>query len=391
MLAVGSAGCSGVACHGRPVAGLVPLSAWGTEAVDLERWRSSATIWACYDPHRRSFDVLAGETARQIEVRLAESGDQPLDARADIRCLACHVTPSLAGDPKNPMLAEGVGCEACHGDSRSWIGTHAGWISGPGHAAKAAAMTALWDVKVRAETCAGCHVGAPADKGLPLRDVNHDVIAAGHPRLNFDYATYLRALPPHWVEKDREIAPPTLRPASDEFRHWLVGRAVAGATALRLRADRANRGPWPELAEFDCYACHHALTGVGAGPDRLVLNWPPFGDSFGIPNEEIPSAVAWDRLAERFRAEPIRIAEVAGKLAVVKPRRWDEACQLYYAVLAIDRAADPGRLKPHDPWLDELKRALRFPRISEGVKHNSPPDFTPDGLPFAEFFRARAK
>src|SRR5437870_3137050 len=108
----------------------------------------------------------------------------------------------------------------------------------PGHSAKYGSMAHLSDPKVRAETCAGCHVGAPAGLGAPLRDMNHDLIAAGHPRLNFDYATYLRALPPHWAEKDRDVSPAALRPAGDEFPHWLVGRAATTAATYRPRADR---------------------------------------------------------------------------------------------------------------------------------------------------------
>ena len=118
--------------------------------------------------------------------------------------------------------------------------------------------------------------------------MNHDLIAAGHPRLNFDYGTYLRSLPPHWAERDRDVSPPKLRPATDEFRHWLVGRAATTAASYRLLADRATRGPWPELAEFDCYACHHGLSGektkpFGHRPGALVWNEPPLGVLFTGP------------------------------------------------------------------------------------------------------------
>jgi hypothetical protein len=380
--AIGSAGCSGIACHGGPVVGLMPTSVWGTAAVDRERWRSSATVWTCYDPHARAFAVLANDRSKQIERLLTHFGEKPLEATTDTRCLACHTNPALAAHTSSPLIAEGVGCEACHGNARSWVGEHAGWAAGPGYAAKAAAMTRLSDVTVRAETCAGCHVGAPAGGGTPMRDMNHDLIAAGHPRLNFDYATFLRALPPHWTEKDRETSPPTLRPASDEFRHWLVGRAVTAAATLRLRADREKRGPWPELAEFDCYACHHGLRG-GVGSGRLVRNDPPFADAFGIPKESRQSVAAWDQLAERFAADPMQPSELTVKLANVKPQRWDEACQLYYALLAIERA----RGKVDDPRLAELRSALRLPRESDGVRFNSPIGFEPGKLPFAELFR----
>ena len=50
----------------------------------------------------------------------------------------------------------------------------------------------------RIEQCAGCHIGQDARGGLPLRDVNHDLIAAGHPRLNFEFAAYHENQPKHW-------------------------------------------------------------------------------------------------------------------------------------------------------------------------------------------------
>src|SRR5262245_1134822 len=211
---VGAVSCSGVACHGRPVEGLVPASGWSTAGKDEDRhrWRSSYTIWRTYDPHASAHSVLGNDLSKQIEERLAKPGDAVRDARSDARCLGCHANPALANDAQSRAFwAEGVGCEACHGNAGRWVRDHAGWPAGPGHSehCDATGMPRLSDPAVRAEVCAGCHVGAPG------RDVNHDLIAAGHPRLNFDYATYLRALPPHWAEKGRDVSPPALRPATD--------------------------------------------------------------------------------------------------------------------------------------------------------------------------------
>jgi hypothetical protein len=245
--------------------------------------------------------------------------------------------------------------------------------------------------------------------------MNHDLIAAGHPRLNFDYGTYLRALPPHWVEKDRDASPAKLRHASDEFTHWLVGRAVTAAASYRLLADRANRSPWPELAEFDCYACHHNLTGtktdpLGYRPGVLVWNEPflmsilsgsdekvlreamrsPLGAK-AIEAHATRSAEKTEAVAELWGRPPHDARQVAAQLAAVKPRRWDEACHMYYALLTIDRAIDPERNRPEDPELDKLRTALRLPRDVDGVRFNSPKDFDPDRLRFSELFRARSR
>ena len=404
---VGSVGCSGVACHGAPVTGLVPKSGWGRAEADDQRWRSSFTVWKCYDPHGRAFEVLGNDRSRHIESRLVNAGETPLSAKADVRCLACHANPTLANSPAHPLLADGVSCEACHGNAGPWIGEHTGWPAGPDHAAMYGSMTHLNDPAIRAATCAGCHVGAPASAMTPVRDVNHDLIAAGHPRLNFDYATYLRALPPHWVERDRDVSPVMLRPAGDEFRHWLVGRAATAAAAYRLRTERVAHPSWPELAEFDCYSCHHGLTGKAATAGRsgsLVWNEPPLAAALGASDDAVrpvprpgdgaaigqhanEAAAKWQLRADRWAAEPVAAARVAERLAHVKPDRWDEACQLYYALLAIDRAGPP---RPVDPRLAELQVILKLPRDAEGVRFNSPKGFDPSGLPFADLFRLRA-
>src|SRR5204862_7477655 len=123
-----------------------------------------------YDPHHRAYEVLGDDRSKEIEAHLARGGEA-LDARTDLRCLGCHTTLTLTEQPDHSLRTEGVGCEACHGNATGWVGDHAGWAAGPGHAERAKAMTRLSDPRVRAETCAGCHVGGPG------RDVTHDLIA----------------------------------------------------------------------------------------------------------------------------------------------------------------------------------------------------------------------
>lgn len=411
--AVGTGGCSGIACHGGdlPKARNFPNSGWSGK-LDPMRWTYSDTLFRFYDPHTKAYDVLKEVRSIEIQDRLNRS----LRAHENPVCLACHSNPTLANTSNRSLISQGVTCEACHGNAGGWIADHAGWPNGPGHSARYApsGMTPLSDPVVRATTCAGCHVGAPAGDGAAQRDMNHDLIAAGHPRLNFDYGTYLRSLPPHWVEKDRNQSPPVLKPASDEFTHWLVGRAATAAASYRLLADRAKRQPWPELAEFDCYACHHGLTGarkdpLGARPGALVWNEPFLGPLVGVP--ELDSLrTAFDRpmdadairhqaehvakrvseKAEGFKTTPLMPGDVAKLLADAKPRRWDEACHLYYAVAAIDRATDLDRKRPEDPKLVRVRAALRLPRDSDGARFNSPKDFDPAALRFPELFKARS-
>jgi hypothetical protein len=94
-----------------------------------------------------------------------------------------------------------------------------------------------------------CHVG-DSD-----REVNHDLIAAGHPRLNFEFGAFQAIMPKHWREEGEEARP------DFEARAWAVGQVVSAQAALALLAHRARPGsqPWPEFAEYDCFACHHDL------------------------------------------------------------------------------------------------------------------------------------
>jgi hypothetical protein len=411
-LAVGATGCSGAACHGSPIRGDLPTSHWGT---DLDRWKTSYEVWRLYDPHARAYRVLIdgepGKVSAEIERKLA-AGGKPLDAWEDARCLACHSNPTLAASwREQPLHTEGVSCEACHGNATRYLYDHIGWGSGPGHHAKfqPAGMTAVFDPAVRAETCAGCHVGAPG------RDMNHDLIAAGHPRLNFDYATYLRGLPPHWTEKDRTGEKAAPRPASEIAHHWLVGRAATAAASYELLADRAAnpRAPWPELSESDCYACHHNLQPAGfrdrvpdyyadRKPGSPYWNEPVFAkeliglsgsaklkethttlrvrmygvlDRDAVARDAKAAAAEWRSAAAAWATGPtLTPAQIATALQELKVKRWDDAAHGYYAL----RALDAARGVEGDPDLASLRATLRLPRGD----HASPADFDPGRTPF---------
>ncbi len=192
-------------------------------------------------------------------------------ATEDARCLACHTNPALAlGDLHDSRLAslraEGVSCEACHGNAGDYLHEHTRWTNASrsgGHAASG--MTFLNHVAECATVCMGCHVGAPAGEGRATRDMNHDMIAAGHPRLNFDFAEYLRRLPRHWQDRERAVAGDHPRTSEFEARVWYTGRIAHAEAACNLLADRIKRSQsdprstWPEFAEFNCAACHHTV------------------------------------------------------------------------------------------------------------------------------------
>ena len=64
--------------------------------------------------------------------------------------------------------------------------------------------------------------------------MDHDLIAAGHPRPNFEFYAYLAKMPAHW---DRTKDQQEQGNAADA---WLVGQVVAAEAAARLLAARTK-------------------------------------------------------------------------------------------------------------------------------------------------------
>ena len=298
---VGNAGCSATACHGGPAPSL-------TAPIDAHAWLGSATHWQARDPHTRAYDALELPLAADVMARLKVPNPTGgfLKATESDLCLACHTDPRLVGQPGVPVavLAQGIGCETCHGHAERYLRDHTTWRTPAERAAGYAAtgMAPLYDLGRRAAACAGCHVGAPAEPGVSAvrRDMNHDMIAAGHPRLDgFDFAEAQLRLTPHWSEKDRTRPGQPPRGPDAEWRTWLVGRAACGEAAARLLADRASHGVWPELAESDCRGCHHTVPGperpVAAGKlgaMRWQSAWPLTGGTLAEASE-LASLAAW--------------------------------------------------------------------------------------------------
>ena len=99
-------------------------------------------------------------------------------------------------------------------------------------------MTNLSSPAARARVCVDCHVGNRS-RGM---DMNHDLIAAGHPRLNFEFASYLASYPKHWREAHEKAVPgPEREAASAEFeaKSWAVGQVVTAGAVLDLLGARA--------------------------------------------------------------------------------------------------------------------------------------------------------
>ena len=264
----GVGSCTATACHGARTDGN-PI------------WRTAYTVWINQDPHAKAYSVLHEERSinmvRQLR-GLQEDGEaEPWKEQS---CLACH---SLAASGKITanLLGDGVSCEACHGPANDWLQEHVTerWENLSPEQKGRRGMIDTGDLATRAQVCTGCHVGSPAKNGRPARDVNHDLIAAGHPRLNFEFAAYLQNMPPHWRESaDRQqprLARADQNPAYDNFeaRAWAIGQATTAGAALELLVSRASavahaadeekmdgqRTPWPEFSELACFDCHHDL------------------------------------------------------------------------------------------------------------------------------------
>jgi hypothetical protein len=247
---LGVSSCTAAACHGNP------------EAKNGKR--GEHTTWIEHDAHARAYNVLFNKLSAQIARNLRL--EKP--AHESDTCLVCHASaPPPAQRGERFQLSDGVSCESCHGPAEKWLGEHysPAWKTRSDAQKKALGFQPTKNLLVRARACVVCHVGQGD------ADVNHDLLAAGHPPLQFEFSSYQAGMPHHWDVRDDKARYPDL-----DARSWLLGQNVTTAAALELMADRAGKeklGAWPELAEFDCRACHHDLTGRLPNESTPRLRW----------------------------------------------------------------------------------------------------------------------
>ncbi|MGC4006684.1 MAG: multiheme c-type cytochrome [Pirellulales bacterium] len=323
---MGVSSCASAACHGGPASANVTPT-----------WKNAYTVvyQTKNDPHRNAYRVLTDDRSKRILWLLdgavkspSAQPDKPWSEskpQQDARCLTCHSSMTDAETPPPDFaLSDGVSCEACHGPSEKWKGPHT-LVSWKADAKRYRTLSVdpsktvgdahkMWntkDLSSRAAICMRCHVGGPD------RDVNHDLIAAGHPRLNFEFSTFQAMMPKHWDDsKDRQAMARATgsekipdRPLDIEARLWSIGQGAEAVVALRLLRQRIDlldsqgenphlredltskmmlgraTATWPEFTEYDCFACHHDLSesswrrldvqGVPAGHPRRpgTLPW----------------------------------------------------------------------------------------------------------------------
>jgi hypothetical protein len=380
----------------------------------------------------------------------------------------------------NDRVTLGVSCEACHGAAGDGPEpAHQGWLNehviGETWRHKSSAdkekMFGYYDIRSpgsRVRMCLSCHLGNAEEGKL----VTHAMYAAGHPPLPaFEPESFASMMPPHWrrlfgagssegpllnprvatASKSERLTREFLRLTDDEYyrnlreeqpelfdkavanpqvlfertRAVAVGALVAwsenAAVTQALMSDDElppldNKQRWPELAQFECYACHHELQSPGwrreqqdaAGPGRPMLrdwsaplasavltalemgatefderlatiraatNSQPYGDSEAL-GEQLAEGEKWVRAkaveveARYFTRDEavavLRSIVTAGSQEAVD---YDSARQLAWATLEILDELDPGR-----QW-DEarqaaasLRRQLALDPASEHVR-----------------------
>jgi len=219
---------------------------------------SEFVTWNAEDPHRKAWETLFSERSQRMVRNLYGPGAGPASQTA--WCLACHATGEgdLSRASTALTLVDAVSCESCHGPAKSWLAAHtrAGFHElDPETKEKDFGLLNTKDLAGRAKVCASCHVG---NADVPLMQVNHDLIAAGHPRLNFELSSALAKYPAHWRVDEEQARFPDLG-----WRTWQVGQVACAEAAARLTAARAGQatsgGAWPEFAEQDCFSCHKNL------------------------------------------------------------------------------------------------------------------------------------
>jgi len=253
---MGVATCSNSVCHGASQ----PFR-------DSNVMQNEFAIWQEFDPHAKTYATLSKPEAKAITAKLG-LGDP---AKAKI-CLDCHndnQAPDRVGE--RFQVADGVGCEACHGGAEKWLNSHADRsVTHADNVAKG--MYPTNDPIKRAELCLSCHMGEKE------RMITHRIMGAGHPRLSFELDTFTW-LHPHYKIGDNW----TKRKGNwNGVRDWAVGQGVAAGNLLDMLTDpkTESHGLFPELVLFDCHACHKLMQGkkwgprqgTGLGPGVVRLN-----------------------------------------------------------------------------------------------------------------------
>lgn len=233
---VGATSCSTSGCHGSSQ----PLHVTRVLQNEYYTWLSSTQRGK---GHAVAYNVLFSDRSARVARNMKLKGP----AYKEPLCLDCHTTnvPARLIAASGHIDAEdGVQCEACHGPASGWKAEHtqAGWTH---EQSVQRGMIDLRNVPVRGSLCLTCHMGSR------VKEVDHDLLASGHPLLAFELDNYTEspAMPPHWAPGKE----------THGVRAWATGQAIAFRDSLDNLARHARGEKWPEFSDMSCYNCHHAL------------------------------------------------------------------------------------------------------------------------------------
>jgi len=233
------------------------------------------------------------------------------------------------------------------------------------------------------------------------------MLAAGHPRLNFEFTSYLNALLPHWSEQKQKRK----RAPSFQAEAWATGQFVSARAAVKLldwQAQRARENShafWPDFAGYDCFSCHHELRAKSwqqadkvrrlgtlawgswyfplarlgdTGVDELRKNMrkmsPNPEEVAGLTRQVMP---IMEKQLEQFQKGKATLATqplmdwLRKNQSQVAAEGWDGTAQVYLAWKALQQPDDPVHRKA---GLQLLSKTLAFP-----AEYSSPRFFRSEG------------
>lgn len=257
--------------------------------------------WSEKDKHAKAYRVLTEASSQRMGELLGWK-----HVEEDARCLSCHAANIPKELRRNDFtLHDGVSCEICHGPASEWIVPHLDkkWRITASADKKKLGMHNVRDPLEQSRLCVSCHVGNVAEG----KEVTHEMYAAGHPPLpSFEISSFCDKMPPHWrplrdkpKPLQQQIRAAFKMPQDERTRTKLT--VMGAVTVFQASMDllNENRGAErsPELAHYDCSACHHELRLPSWRQKRGYLG-PP-----GRPSmHQWPTVLLQDAL--RFAADP---------------------------------------------------------------------------------------
>ncbi len=257
-------GCMTSACHGASV------------APDTPTWQRSGKIWFDQDPHAQAYTDLLTQSSQRIVEKLSNrsqsvSSDEYRQFLEE-KCVSCHASEHAPAEQRTL----GVDCQSCHGPADAWDQTHYSkqWQSLGAKRFDQTRMLNMESISSRAAICSSCHVGELNRQGRE-REVDHRLMAAGHPAMHFDFELFSQRYPKHWAVSETS----STESHGNSFRQWQIGKLQASIVRLKLLAARVepvstsgSARDWPELTEYSCYSCHHKLDSPSWRPPRGSTN-----------------------------------------------------------------------------------------------------------------------